>query len=64
MRSSFVHSRLQLQGEVAVGDRVAAYRGMFRTALGIAKEEVHHNMHFLTKHFIQKAKLVFEGIFS
>jgi len=33
-------SRLQLQGEVAAGDTQLAYRGMFRTCVGIATEEV------------------------
>jgi hypothetical protein len=33
-------TRLQLQGEVAAGDGNIHYRGMFRTAFGIAKEEV------------------------
>ncbi len=36
----FDYFRLQLQGEVAAGDVKLAYRGMFKTALGIAKEEV------------------------
>ena len=39
-------TRLQLQGEVAVGERKVRrggikYRGMMSTAAGIAKEEVH-----------------------
>ena len=38
-------TRLQLQGEIAAGEKNVKrgdvnYRGMFRTALGIAKEEV------------------------
>ena len=32
-------TRLQLQGEVAAGEAVLKYRGMFQTALGIMKEE-------------------------
>ena len=32
-------TRLQLQGEIASGDPSVKYKGMFRTALGIAKEE-------------------------
>jgi len=32
-------TRLQLQGEVASGDTPLKYRGMFRTALGIVKDE-------------------------
>jgi len=32
-------TRLQLQGEVAAGDQVLKYRGMFQTAFGIVKEE-------------------------
>ena len=32
-------TRLQLQGEVAAGEQVLKYRGMFQTALGIVKEE-------------------------
>ena len=38
-------TRLQLQGEIAAGEKSVKrgdvnYRGMFRTAIGIAKEEV------------------------
>ena len=33
-------TRLQLQGEVAAGEKNVKYRGMFQTAIGIAKEEV------------------------
>jgi len=32
-------TRLQLQGEVAAGEKNVKYRGMFQTAIGIAKEE-------------------------
>jgi hypothetical protein len=35
-----VCSRLQLQGERAGGGTSTEYRGMVRTALGIAREEV------------------------
>ena len=34
-------TRLQLQGEVAAGEKSVLYRGMFQTAYGIFKEEVH-----------------------
>ncbi len=33
-------TRLQLQGEVAAGDKAYVYRGMIRTAFGVVKEEV------------------------
>ena len=33
-------TRLQLQGEVAAGEKHVKYRGMFQTAKGIAIEEV------------------------
>ena len=33
-------TRLQLQGEVAAGEKSVLYRGMFQTAYGIFKEEV------------------------
>ena len=33
-------TRLQLQGEVAAGEKVVKYRGMIQTAFGIVKEEV------------------------
>ena len=33
-------TRLQLQGEVAAGEKNVLYRGMFQTAYGIVKEEV------------------------
>jgi solute carrier family 25 uncoupling protein 27 len=32
-------TRLQLQGEIASGDKSIKYKGMFRTAIGIAKDE-------------------------
>ena len=32
-------TRLQLQGEIASGDTTIKYKGMFRTAIGIAKDE-------------------------
>ena len=44
-------TRLQLQGEVAAGEKVVKYRGMFQTAFGIVKEEVH--MYFL-KRYLKK----------
>ena len=33
-------TRLQLQGEIAAGEQMLKYRGMFQTAFGIVKEEV------------------------
>ena len=45
----FDYFRLQLQGEVAAGDVKLAYRGMFKTALGIAKEEVKNVVIYLFK---------------
>ena len=33
-------TRLQLQGEIAAGEKGVQYRGMFQTAFGIFKEEV------------------------
>jgi hypothetical protein len=36
--------RLQIQGEISSGGNNAQYRGMFKTAVGIAKEEVSGNI--------------------
>ena len=38
--SDLTKTRLQLQGEVAAGEKSVIYRGMFQTAYGIFKEEV------------------------
>ena len=41
-------TRLQLQGEVAAGEKVVKYRGMIQTAFGIVKEEVsYYKTYFL-----------------
>ena len=56
-------TRLQLQGEVAAGDQVLKYRGMFQTAFGIVKEEVRINrVEISTENFILRQELMFKKI--
>ena len=42
-------TRLQLQGEVAAGEKVVKYRGMIQTAFGIVKEEVSYYKTYFPK---------------
>ena len=53
-------TRLQLQGEVAAGDQVLKYRGMFQTAFGIVKEEVRINrVEISSEYFILRQESMF-----
>ena len=55
-------TRLQLQGEVAAGDQVLKYRGMFQTAFGIVKEEVCINRVQISTDFILRQELMLQNI--
>ena len=50
-------TRLQLQGEVAAGEKSVIYRGMFQTAYGIFKEEVLINISLPWSMYISRFRI-------